>query len=242
MANIDGRIRPGVARLWQKYYPEYTPNAFSVLVESHVSPASHILEIGAGSGAGHQKHFNLKGKVERYVGIDLDERVLENPYLDEAFVCDAEHLPFNDASFDVVFHTMVAEHLQNPPAAIRETARVLKPGGALLFETPNRFYYPMLIAAITPHWFHELYVGRFGSGRASHDVFPTVYRLNDSKTIISVIRSSGLEPEIYFLSTPPGYMRFSRVSFLIGVFYERIIEKAFSHLRARIVVVAVKPG
>jgi SAM-dependent methyltransferase len=147
-----------------------------------------------------------------------------------------------DASFDLVFHTMVAEHLQDPLAATREMARVLEAGGKLLFETPSRFYYPMLVSAVTPHWFHEFYVERFGSGRRSDDVFSTVYRLNDKKSILSVMTKVGLVPEIHFWSIPPGYLRFSRPSFLLGVLYERTVERILPAARGRIVVIATKPG
>ena len=109
-----------------------------------------VLEIGAGSGRGRQNVFRLKGRCAHYAGVDLDPRVLENSHLDEAMVADAAGLPFEDGSFDLVFHKMVAEHLADPLEALAETARVLKPGGVLLFETPSRFYYPMLIADLTP--------------------------------------------------------------------------------------------
>jgi SAM-dependent methyltransferase len=101
-------------------------------------------------------------------GVDLDPRVLENQHLDEAFVADAAALPFEDQSFDLVFHKMVAEHLAEPAAAIAETASILKPGGRLLFETPSRFYYPMLIANLTPISFHRYFVRRFGSVQRRH--------------------------------------------------------------------------
>jgi SAM-dependent methyltransferase len=200
-----------------------------------------VLEIGAGSGIGDQNRFELKGRVAKYVGIDLDERVLENPSLDQAFICDAETLPFEDEYFDVVFHTKVAEHLQNPLTVMRETARVLRPGGILLFETPNLFYYPMLVAAVTPHGFHESYVHKFGSGRKPDDVFPTVYRLNNKRAILSITRTAGFEAEVHFLRMPPGYLRFSRLFFLLGVLYERTVERFIPALRATIIVVARKP-
>ena len=97
-------------------------------------------------------------------------------HLDEAFVADAAALPFEDQSFDLVFHKMVAEHLDTPAAAIAETARILKPGGRLLFETPSRFYYAMLIANLTPTWFHRYLVDGSvpgGQRRGLLDALPT---------------------------------------------------------------------
>lgn len=49
-----------------------------------------------------------------------------------------ESLPFEDASFDVVACCDVLEHVDDPRQVIREVARVLKPGGVFLYDTPNR--------------------------------------------------------------------------------------------------------
>jgi SAM-dependent methyltransferase len=240
MAIIVGKIKPEVAKLWHKYYPNDTPDRLAAYLEPYVDRSSRVLEIGAGSGLGDQNKFWLKGRVKRYVGIDLDRRVLENPNLDEAQVCDAACLPFESDSFDIVFHTKVAERLTDPAAVMRETARVLRQGGMLIFETPNRLYYPMIVAAITPQRVHEKYVARFGSGRRDEDVFPTVYRCNDKRAILAISRDTGFEARICYVSLPPGYLRFRRPSFLLGILYERTIERFVPALRAAIIVFATK--
>ena len=50
---------------------------------------------------------------------------------------DANGLPFEDASFDLVTCQTVLIHLADPLAAIREMARVTKPGGLVLAAEPN---------------------------------------------------------------------------------------------------------
>ncbi len=236
----EERLSPSVRKLWVRYYSENTPDQLEDRVLGTIRPTDDVLEIGAGSGKGLQKHLDLRGKVAKYVGIDPDPKVLSNPYLDQAYEGKADALPFANGSFDLVFHRFVAEHFEFPKACNREIHRVLRPGGRLLFLTPSRHYYPMLAARLTPHWFHEFYIHRFASGRATGEVFPTFYRLNDRKAIMRELHDAGFNCKVEYFSTPPGYLRFSRISFLAGTFYERTAERAFPALRARILVTAEK--
>jgi ubiquinone/menaquinone biosynthesis C-methylase UbiE len=56
----------------------------------------------------------------------------------------AENLPFEDDSFDTAVFTLVLCTVPNPAAALTETARVLKPGGKLLFVEHVRAEDPSL--------------------------------------------------------------------------------------------------
>jgi ubiquinone/menaquinone biosynthesis C-methylase UbiE len=117
------------------------------LLRGQVGPFPRALEIGAGTGyfslnlvrAGVIGHATctdispgmlaaLQANADR-LGIDVD-----------AVACDAERLPFEDASFDLVFGHAVLHHLPNLDQAFREFRRVLKPGGALAFAgEPSRY-------------------------------------------------------------------------------------------------------
>lgn len=54
-------------------------------------------------------------------------------------VADVQNLPFADGSFDVVVANFMLYHAPDPPVAVQEIARVLRPGGRLLAATngPN---------------------------------------------------------------------------------------------------------
>lgn len=237
---FEGRLSYSVQRLWLRYYPVSRHQCFKELLNDSIRATDHVLEVGAGSGRRNENHFDLRGHVARYVGVDEQKSVLQNPYLDEAYQCTAYVLPFPGESFDVAFHYYVAEHFEEPVACHREISRVLKPGGLLLFQTPSRYWYPMLAAQVTPQWFHEFYVRHFGSGRAEKEIFRTFYKFNDERAIRRQLEECGFTCDLEYRSVAPGYLRFSWLSFVLGVLYERTIEKNFPSLRGVIIGVARK--
>lgn len=92
-----------------------------------------ILEVGSG-GCGLS--FNFGGDV---VGIDplADDLRQLFPWQRDSKVptitAEGEHLPFDDASFDIVLSDNVIDHAEDPQRIVNEMTRVLKPGGVLYF-------------------------------------------------------------------------------------------------------------
>jgi len=69
---------------------------------------------------------------------------------------DAFSLPFPDETFDLVFHQGLLEHFRNPGDMLTEHHRVLKPGGHILVDVPQRWHYytPLKHAMIAAgRWF-----------------------------------------------------------------------------------------
>jgi SAM-dependent methyltransferase len=221
------RMSDSVRLLWEKYYPEAGQARFEELLDRLIEPGVSVLEIGAGSGRNHQNHFAIRGRVARYVGVDPEPSVETNPYLDEGYRSKADSLPFADSSFDLIFHHFVAEHFESPFAANCEIARVLKPGGTLLFLTSSRFYYACLAARITPQWFHELYVRRFGSGRTSNEVFPTFYRLNDDRAIGSQLRKCASCARLNITPIRPAICALAGLVSWLGCFSKKLWKDGF---------------
>ena len=62
-------------------------------------------------------------------------------------VSDVRELPFREASFDAIYSMGTIEHFDETEQAVREMARVLKPGGRAIVGVPNRhdpFLRPLL--------------------------------------------------------------------------------------------------
>jgi SAM-dependent methyltransferase len=81
---------------------------------------------------------------------------------------DAEHLPFADASFDLVFCDHGATSFTDPSITIPEVARVLRPGGRLVFNIASPFVWTCWGDGETPAG-RELVRPYFGGGRTVWD-------------------------------------------------------------------------
>lgn len=132
-------------RLFAKWYPVLaglSENAGQAQLRAEVlSPArGRTLEVGAGNG------FNLPhyppAVTELVVSepspdmrAHLEKALAERPPAQKWSLVPArgERLPFEDASFDTVVGAYVLCSVTDPGAALREIARVLRPGGQYLF-------------------------------------------------------------------------------------------------------------
>ena len=232
--SLDARWYPGVADNWDD-------ELFRTAIQAHLHAAARVLDLGAGAGIVTQ--MNFRGIAGHVCGVDLDERVLQNPYLDEAHVGSGEQLPLPSDSFDVAFADNVLEHLPDPARVFAEVHRVLKPGGVFLAKTPNKWHYMPLIARLTPHSFHRFY-NRL-RGRASVDTFPTRYRANSRSDLARLAREAGLTVEdLRLIESRPEYLRINPLTYAAGCAFERVVNSStwLEGLRVLLVVQMRKSG
>lgn len=223
----------------RQLYPQYARNwddkLFRERILTHLRPEFVVLDIGA--GAGIVCEMNFRGHVAKICGVDLDPRVTTNTLLDEGKISDAGCIPYNDATFDVVFADNVMEHLAKPLEVFCEINRVLRPGGILLFKTPNKTHYMPTIARFTPHSFHT-FINRL-RGRAQVDTFPTLYRANTASKVSSLAALSGFEvARISRVEGRPEYARITPITYLAGFLYERIVNATELFAMFRILLIA----
>ena len=95
---------------------------------------SKILEVGVGAGTDHLQWARAGAQCH---GVDLTDAAIETTRKHLAFYgfesdlrrVDAEVLPFDNDTFDLVYSWGVIHHSEQPSEIIREIRRVLKPGG-----------------------------------------------------------------------------------------------------------------
>jgi ubiquinone/menaquinone biosynthesis C-methylase UbiE len=102
-----------------------------------------VLEVGAGTGRDSE---TLAGLGAEAWTLDYSEESLRlmAGHLDQpvTIVCgDAFSIPAAPETFDVVFHQGLLEHFENPEEILAENHRVLKTGGYVLADVPQRFHY-----------------------------------------------------------------------------------------------------
>jgi len=103
-----------------------------------------VLEIGVGTGSDHLQ-FAKAGAI--LTGIDITPKSIEltkknlelHGYHSNLLVADAENLPFENNTFDVVYSFGVLHHIPDTQKTINEIYRVLNPGGKAIIALYHKY-------------------------------------------------------------------------------------------------------
>ncbi len=138
---MNDLMSAGLHRAWKAY----------AVAVADVRPGQRVLDLAGGTGDLARAFARRVGDAGIVVHTDINEamlRVGRERLLDEGHVlptalCDAERLPFADATFDLVSVAFGLRNMTHKDAALREMARVLRPGGRALVLEFSRVAAPL---------------------------------------------------------------------------------------------------
>jgi len=133
------RAVPNIDSYYNTYSGQSMLRSFDELLPGSLE-GKKLLDVGCGMGRYFQ-YFRGRG-IKECVGVDVGEKLLQitrevNPFV-KTVLASAEKLPFPDEYFDIVISLGLVEHFRNPEPVLHEFTRVLKTGGVLITETPNK--------------------------------------------------------------------------------------------------------
>jgi SAM-dependent methyltransferase len=150
-----------------------------------------ILEVGCGRGATLLEFARRGGNV---TGLDYSEEALatckelagksESPERVSFVNGDAKQLPFPSESFDFVFSVGLIEHFEDPTEILAEQHRVLRKGGFLLVQVPQKYSVYTLLKKVM------IRLGKWPYGGWETEF--------SDKEIAALVSESGLEPKYVY--------------------------------------------
>jgi arsenite methyltransferase len=108
--------------------------------QGRLAAGERVLDLGCGAGTDSLVAAQMVGPEGRVIGIDMTPEMLAKARAAAAAMgasnvefleSEAEHLPFRDASFDVVVSNGVIDLIPDKDAVFSEIQRVLRPGGRI---------------------------------------------------------------------------------------------------------------
>jgi demethylmenaquinone methyltransferase / 2-methoxy-6-polyprenyl-1,4-benzoquinol methylase len=188
----------GMHRYWKRF----------TLEMSGARQGQQVLDVASGSGDLAAAFARRVGRTGRVVMTDINEamlRVGRDKLLDRGIapplaLCDAEKLPFPDATFDLVSVAFGLRNMTHKDRALAEMARVTRPGGRVLVLEFSRPWKP-LGPAYDAYSFSILpLLGKFvARDEAAYRYLAESIRMHpDQETLKAMMETAGLARVEYF--------------------------------------------
>lgn len=118
-----------------------------------------VLDVGAGSCPYRSCFNHCTYETQDFTQLSKEQLIGKSGYGQIDHISDILRIPVADTSFDAILCTEVLEHVPEPIRAVKEFARILKPGGKLLItaplgsgihQAPYHYY-----GGYTPYWYDK---------------------------------------------------------------------------------------
>jgi len=188
----------GMHRLWKMF----------TIAQAAVRPGYKVLDIAGGTGDLAKAFARQAGPTGEVWLTDINEsmlrvgrdRLLDAGVLTPTALCDAEHIPFPDAYFDVVTVAFGLRNMTHKDRALAEMRRVVKPGGKVMVLEFSKVWQP-LEKAYDVYSFKVLpWLGSKVAGDAeSYRYLAESIRMHpDQETLKQMMEQAGLDSVEYF--------------------------------------------
>ncbi|MFH0801964.1 MAG: cobalamin-dependent protein [bacterium] len=139
--------RPDIDSLIELHLKERKPFLDMVSRSVEELDAREVLEVGCGTAIDSHYLSKIHGRTTRFTAADLSPEAVEVARrVGKVMSSDirlevesAEKIPFEDERFDIVFSQGVMEHFRDPLPALKEQVRVLRKGGLLIVDVPQKY-------------------------------------------------------------------------------------------------------
>ncbi|QQD23102.1 bifunctional demethylmenaquinone methyltransferase/2-methoxy-6-polyprenyl-1,4-benzoquinol methylase UbiE [Venatoribacter cucullus] len=185
----------GVHRLWKRI----------TIDMSGVRPGNRVLDLAGGTGDLTRKFSKIVGPQGKVILADINSSMLNvgrDRLTDQGYVgnieyvqANAECLPFEDNSFDVITIAFGLRNVTDKDAALRSMARCLKPGGRLLVLEFSKPTNPLMSKAYDLYSFTALpFMGKVVTNDAeSYKYLAESIRMHpDQETLKCMMEEAGL--------------------------------------------------
>jgi SAM-dependent methyltransferase len=193
---------------------------YRALVAENLPQCGAALDVGCGHADWLAPELD---KAAFACGLDPDLGALRrNGAYRHLTAASAERLPFRDSTLDLVAMAWVLEHLEQPSAALCEIHRVLKPGGRLVFLTPNTWNYNVWLIRLVPNRLHDVFTRRLYD-RQERDTYPVRYRANSPRRLGRALRAAGFRRRQLLANGDPTYISFNGPLFVLACGIEQLL-------------------
>jgi SAM-dependent methyltransferase len=201
----------------ETYEAKFVPALFGewaphLVTAAGINPGDDVLDVACGTGVVARAAADLLGGTGTITGVDINDAMLAVARRRRPDIAwrtgDACDLPIPDRAFDVVTCQAALMFMPDPAQALREMARVMRPGGTVALQVwaalSDQPAYSILVDVAARH-----------AGPDAVELLSSYWTLGDLNLVRSLAQAAGLE--VTSATTRTGTARFDSIDELVRI-------------------------